>query len=196
MKLGGFSWRDQRPAYPGLLTNTTLTWELADSTAKIPVRNSSPLERIIVTAARMMESNLTPRNNQGMRINCKSVTNGVILFRIMISLHITNWFSISIGSPWLGLWSSELPDATCENSISYYTNLSQPDCQELCEKQSGCIGISYSQTGKSCYLCNDSIVREDGNGYGFHRNPGNTTWSYLSEMKCHGTIKISISTCT
>ena len=87
MKLGGFSWRDQRTAYPGLLTNTTLTWEHVDPTAKVPVRNSSPLERIIVTAARMMESNLTPRNNQGMRINCKSVTNGVILFRIMSSLH-------------------------------------------------------------------------------------------------------------
>ena len=55
MKLGGFSWRDQRPAYPGLLTNTNLTWELADPTAKVPVQNSLPLKRIIVTAARMME---------------------------------------------------------------------------------------------------------------------------------------------
>ena len=55
MKLGGFFWRDQLTAYPGLLTNTTLTWELADPTAKIPVHDSLFLQRIIVTAARMME---------------------------------------------------------------------------------------------------------------------------------------------
>ena len=93
MKLGGFSWRDQRPAYPGLLTSTTLTWELADPTAKIPAHNSLPLKRIIVTAARMMESNLTLRKEtHGMRIHCKSVTNGVIVF--VLSPHIITGLSI------------------------------------------------------------------------------------------------------
>ena len=94
MKLGGFSWRDQLTAYPGLLTNTTLTWELADPTAKIPVQNSLPLQRIIVTAARMMESNPTLRKEtHGMRIHCKSVTNGIIVF---VLFHISTGLSISI----------------------------------------------------------------------------------------------------
>jgi hypothetical protein len=69
----------------------------------------------------------------------------------------------------------ETPDSYCDNAGNknqiFYDQLS---CQKLCEEDSGCVGINWTQYQDShCYLCQDDILRL-GNGfnrYGFYRKP-------------------------
>ena len=63
----------------------------------------------------------------------------------------------------------------CENGILQKHYWTQDQCQDLCQQSPRCVGISYSPSKKSCYVCNDDILfptAGDLNGYGFYRNPG------------------------
>ena len=51
--------------------------------------------------------------------------------------------------------------------------MSQLDCQNLCQENCECVGISYSDQGRGCYTCKDSIlVKGNDNGYEFYKKPG------------------------
>ena len=62
--------------------------------------------------------------------------------------------------------------------------MSQLDCQELCQKNFGCVGISYSHTDRGCYTCKDSILSTAINDYGFYKNPGDKQKA-LYHQKCN-----------
>ena len=71
------------------------------------------------------------------------------------------------------MWSEETPDKHCKNGIFYYMD-GKLACQQLCEADSGCVGIAWSQSFEIyCYLCHDDILSNACCNYGFYRNPGN-----------------------
>ena len=73
------------------------------------------------------------------------------------------------------LWPLESFNMYCENGILQKHYWTQDQCQDLCQQSLRCVGISYSPSKKSCYVCNDDILfptAGDLEGYGFYRNPG------------------------
>ena len=77
-----------------------------------------------------------------------------------------------------GLWTENIKDKYCKNYTKpLIANVSsQDECQGLCEADSKCIGISYShkrEKNNYCFLCQDSVLSNATNRFGFFKKKGN-----------------------
>lgn len=73
-------------------------------------------------------------------------------------------------------WPEETEDKYCPNSQTFKDVSNQAECQDKCEAQSSCVGISYSHQDAAnrtwCYVCKDDVLRGAANDFGFYRRPG------------------------
>ena len=69
------------------------------------------------------------------------------------------------------MWLLVSNDHYCPISHFNGNGMRQLDCQNLCQQEFGCVGISYSHSNGGCYTCKDSFLSTAENGYGFYRNP-------------------------
>ena len=49
------------------------------------------------------------------------------------------------------------------------------ECQKLCEQNTDCVGISYTNSdlyNDVCYICLADILTSDYDGFSFYRKPG------------------------
>ena len=83
------------------------------------------------------------------------------------------------------LWPEETPNKLCMN-MKNGKELDHLPCQNLCEADAGCVGISVTQTRNDyvtqtkCFLCQDDILSTAGANYGFYRKPlGNNEVHYI-----------------
>ena len=77
-----------------------------------------------------------------------------------------------------GLWTENNRDKYCKNyTRPLIANVStQTECQGLCEADSKCVGISYShkpEKNNYCFLCQDSVLSNANNSFGFYKKKGN-----------------------
>ena len=75
----------------------------------------------------------------------------------------------------VNLWQEESIDMGCleNNQLSQVSN--QGECQDNCETNDGCVGISYSHTSgftNYCFVCMNDVLSDVINGFGFYRRPG------------------------
>ena len=83
-------------------------------------------------------------------------------------------------------WVEEAKDKYCKNySKPLVTNVSnQTECQARCEADSNCVGISYSHMEEKknfCFICNDAILSNATNNFGFYRKKGTLLIEYTFE---------------
>ena len=81
------------------------------------------------------------------------------------------------------LWLKETPDKYCPNNkYNGDKSYDQLTCQKLCEAESSCVGIAFTQTRTSlCFLCLDDGLDSFSLNYGFYRQP-------LGNSKVHCTL--------
>ena len=48
----------------------------------------------------------------------------------------------------------------------------QQECQEACERDNECVGISFYDLSKMCLICLDDTLSLSAFGHSFHRKPG------------------------
>ena len=81
--------------------------------------------------------------------------------------YVVNFFD------YLVKWPVASIESYCPNSDNHRGRMSQLDCQYLCQHTCGCVGISYSDQGRGCYTCKDSIlVKPNYRNYAFYKKPG------------------------
>ena len=74
------------------------------------------------------------------------------------------------------LWPEEVEDKYCDNYMKPATNdtENQQTCQELCEENNACIGMSYSYKESQtnwCYICLDDNLSTATDNVAFYRKP-------------------------
>ena len=74
------------------------------------------------------------------------------------------------------IWSREVNDGYCRNSVKDSSVKTQEVCQAFCEANGrlNCVGIVFSHTTKNkvCFMCKDDVITNSGDGFGFYRRPG------------------------
>ena len=82
--------------------------------------------------------------------------------------------TISQNFPYLtGLWSLESSNVYCHNHNRLIV-ANQKECQDKCEDDEECVGISYGYNEMKwelCYACKDDGLSKANRGYGFYRKP-------------------------
>ena len=70
------------------------------------------------------------------------------------------------------LWTKEISNKYCKSNIYDGKVYGQLACQKLCEADSGCVGVTWTQAVSSgCFICQDDMLSNSGNDYGFYRRP-------------------------
>ena len=81
---------------------------------------------------------------------------------------------MSQNSPYLiGLWSLQSSNVYCHNHKRLIVE-NQKECQDKCEDDEECVGISYGYNEMKwdlCYACKDDGLSKAKRGYGFYRKP-------------------------
>ena len=95
----------------------------------------------------------------------------IVLIEFMRLLH-ENELRWKFFLDYLDKWLLVSIEQFCPNSHFDSNRMSQLDCQDLCQQNFGCVGISYSHTDRGCYTCSDYTLITATNGYGFYENPG------------------------
>ena len=96
------------------------------------------------------------------------------------------FFNVTFNFQFSDSWVEEAKDKYCKNySKPLVTNVSnQTECQARCEADSNCVGISYSHMEEKknfCFICNDAILSNATNNFGFYRKKGTLLIEYTFE---------------
>ena len=73
------------------------------------------------------------------------------------------------------MWLLEAYARTCDGNNIKHIEPDRLECQKLCELNTDCVGISYTNSElyqDVCYVCLDDILTSDNDGFDFYRKEG------------------------